>query len=332
DSDGDQDLFIASGVITGMFPLSSPSHLLINDGGTFIEKTKEFFPSLKERMLCNQVVMSDIYGDSGLELIIVGEWMPITVYSKSEETWNDITAELGLDNEIGWWKQVEFADLDNDGDLDMVVGNEGLNSQYNASKSKPLVVDFGYLDENKKWDAIISQYTNWGLVPIYAKNEIEHQMKYFISSNYKYYSDYASSSTSTLLSNLNKAERIKVTELRSSVFINTEEGFKKQPLTNRCQVAPIEDIESIDINGDGNMDLLMVGNNYNNRIEYGWTDALNGLVLLGDGKGGFDVKELSGFYVPGNGKNIETIEIGGKTYFIVSQTHDKVRLFESLEK
>ncbi len=331
DSDGDQDLFIVASVKGSKFPLTYKSRLLINEGGKFLDRTVEFFPDLNPQMICYEVVLENIYGDDEPELIIAGDWMPLTVLSRKGNAWKDITSEIGFADEKGLWKSIHAVDIDSDGDLDLVAGNEGLNSQYTASKSKPLVLDYGKLDDNESWDAMVSQYYGNVLAPIYSLDELNSQMRNFVSTNYKYYGDYAPSTTSDILSKLNKAERLTVSELSSSVFINENGVFKKKHLPIEAQFAPVELVSSMDVNGDGNIDLILAGNNYNNRVELGWVDALNGLILLGDGKGGFIPNRISGFYVPGNAKSIDYITVEGVKSILVTQNHGELKLFQKVK-
>jgi hypothetical protein len=223
---------------------------------------------------------------------------------------------------------LEIQDIDNDGDADLIVGNEGYNSQYTASQSKPLVIDYGQLDNNESWDAMISMYFDSKLEPIYSKANLANQMRDFVQTNYKYYANYAVSSTADILGQLNTAQRSEVNHLGSSIFINDGGKFIQKDLPIAAQAAPVEALASVDVNGDGNLDLVVAGNNYNNRVESGWVDGLNGLVLLGDGKGNFKEEKFSGFYVPGNAKNIQGITVDGKPCFIVGINHGKVQLFE----
>lgn len=328
DSDGDLDLLLAGGVKIGKYPLAYTSKVLVNTNGTFTNKTTEFIGGLTENLLCDDIKVANLIGDEDPEIILSGDWMPITVFSKQNSKWTDITSSLELNKYSGLWNDIELVDLDGDGDLDIVAGNEGLNSQIEASFAKPLTVDYGFLDDNKSWDAIVSQYYGNNLQPIYSKNDLSDQMRNFVLTNYKYYSEYASASTSSILAKLKPSKRAEVNYLRSDVFINEAGVFKPQGLPVLAQAAPVEAIEALDVNGDGNLDLLIAGNNNNNKIEYGWVDGLNGMVLLGDGKGNFTEYKNSGFYVPGQAKNIEPITVNGKKMYLVAQNHGKVKLFE----
>ena len=329
DGDGDKDLFLAGGVLAMKYPMSDNCKLLINNGGEqFVDETEKYFSGLTDQMICDEVELADINGDGSPEMIFSGDWNPVTVFSKVGEKWTNITNQTGLDKYRGLWNELEIQDIDNDGDADLIVGNEGYNSQYTASQSKPLVIDYGQLDNNESWDAMISMYFDSKLEPIYSKANLANQMRDFVQTNYKYYANYAVSSTADILGQLNTAQRSEVNHLGSSIFINDGGKFIQKDLPKAAQAAPVEALESVDVNGDGNLDLLVAGNNYNNRVESGWVDGLNGLVLLGDGKGNFKEEKFSGFYVPGNAKNIQDITVDGKPCFIVGINHGKVQLFE----
>lgn len=327
DGDGDLDLFLGAGVVPGDYPIAAPSKVLKNDNGKFTDVTLDWIPALNSKTLINAAEFADIDGDDKKELIVAGEWMPVTVFKADVTVWKDVTADLGLSSDLGWWKSLSLTDLDGDGDLDIIAGNEGLNSQYEASVEKPIYVDYGDFDGNGRHDAILSQYYGDVLAPIYSYPDIEMQMKYLINSIYKYYRDYASTTTAQLLSNTLGSTRLSANTLSSVCFINDGGNFTKKELPSTAQFAPIFGFTSLDINGDGNLDVLGVGNSFDNKIEHGWTDALHGLALVNDGKGNFTEWPNTGFDVPGNAKRVKPITIKGKQHIIVTNNHDKLQIF-----
>jgi hypothetical protein len=328
DGDGDEDLFIAGGVNPGNYPLASSSYVLRNDGGSFTDVTKEWMPAAEGLGILNEARFANVAGDETPELILAGEWMPITVFQKEGNIWKDKTKELGLSDVLGWWRTTTAADFDGDGDLDIIAGNEGINSQFMADREKPMVVDYGDLDGNGRFDAVVSQYYDDVLAPIYSLPDMAAQMRYFMNTHYKFHEDFANTTTEAFLAKTKPAQRLKVNELRSMYFENTGNGFVAKPLPVGAQIAPLFNFYVTDVNGDGNLDVMGAGNSFDNKVEFGWTDALHGLVLLGDGKGNFNEIVHSGFDAGYNAKRIRPITIKGEQHYLVSNNHEKLQLFK----
>lgn len=331
--DGFLDIFIGGNVKPGFYPMASKSYLLINDGGKFRDETQKLLPDLVNAPLINDAHWVDLNKDGVLELVIAGEWMPISVFEFENNQYKNKTKEFGLSKQLGWWTTLAFADLNNDGEIDIIAGNEGLNSQYRASPLKPIFIDYGDLDGNGSFEGMVSQFYLDVLAPIYSKEDLLMRMTAFMNRNYKYFETYARSNTSEILSKATNVEgRLEVNELRSIVFLQNKGTFEPKALPNAVQIAPLHDLYPIDINNDGYLDLIVVGNSFDNKIEQGWVDALNGAVLLGDGKGNFKEKENVGFFVPGIGKTIRKIAINNAPYLMVSNNNDAIQFFKILVK
>lgn len=329
DSDGDLDLFIGGNVVAGQFPLSHRSYLLRNDNGKFSDVTEAWSPQLLKAGLINNAQFADVNGDGNLDLVLAGEWMPVSVYMNSGNTFENKTEELGMSEYLGWWNNILVEDVDKDGDLDILAGNVGLNAQYMASKSKPIKVHYGDLDGNGSFDAIVSQYYQDVLAPIYSKNEMENQLRYHMNKYFKFHEDYSRATTSDVLKTFKQTPLEMTTNILESVYFeNTGSGFVMHYLPAEAQFSPIFDF-LITETGEGNQMILAVGNAFDNKIELGWTDASNGLAMTREGNT-FTHHYQTGFKVPGNAKSVSKIMVNGTLHYLVAVNEGEMMLFKRL--
>ena len=316
DGDGDLDLFVGSLLSVGNYGKVPPSHLLINEGGKLLDKTAEIAPSLLDLGRVRDAKWISLDGKRDAELIIVGEWMSIAVFA-----WQNgqlvRQARPAYADWTGLWNCITNADFDQDGDQDLVLGNWGLNSPFTASKNAPLTLLTADFDDNGALDPLIFHYKGGKSVPFVNRDLFTSQMPVF-NKKYQNFSDYALATLETIFppEQLNQAVFNHINELRSAYLENTGDGsFRFHPLPWQAQVAPVNDILPFDVNQDGTLDIVLVGNLMGNHFEYGDIDALEGLVLLGDGKGNFKAlsSSESGFRVPGMAQNIRKIQMGSES-------------------
>jgi hypothetical protein len=328
DGDGDEDLFMAGNVIPGHYPQAMPSVFFENIDGKFTLATNKWAPNLSEDLLVNMSVFADVNGDGKKEMILAPEWKSIQIFEFKNGAYANVTSAYGLDKYTGWWNSLLLEDMDNDGDLDIVAGNHSLNSQFKTSKEKPIQVDFGDFDKNGRFDAIVSQDFLGHQAPVYAKAEMESQMKYFMSVNYKYHSEYAKATTNDLLGKTEGKEgTFTASYFENAYFENTGKGFVFRPLPEFAQLAPIFGMVATDVNQDGHMDVVCVGNAYDNKVEVGWQMASNGYVLLGDGKGNFKRGAFTGFHSPYNAKSLVGLTVDGEKTLVVGNNHEAIKAF-----
>ena len=328
DGDGDLDLFVGGNVIAGQYPKFHRSYLLANDGGTFTDVTATWNSDLVNAGLINTAQFVDFDNNGKLDLLLAGEWMSPKLYVNNGNSLKDESSSLGLGEYVGWWNMAKAADYDGDGDLDIMAGNIGLNSQFMASKEKPLYVDYGDLDANGSLDAVVSQYYGDVLAPIYSKDEMSAQMRYFMNTHYKFYEDFSKATTSSFLE-LAKGDvtRQSATTLESMYFENTGNSFVAKALPAEAQFTPMFDFLPISHNGE--TVILGVGNSYDNKVEFGWTAASNGLFLKYNQNGELYHSSGSGFYVPNVAKGIYPIKVGGEIHYLVSINHGKFKIFKA---
>lgn len=285
DNDNDLDIFIGGRMIPNQYPTSPKSYILRNDNGKFTDITAQVAPFLNNLgMVCDAVAI-DIDKDNFKELVIVGEWMPLTILKNNREKFTLQQKEYTE----GWWNTVEATDLNKDGLVDLVLGNEGKNSFYKANTQQPVVLLAKDFDGNGRIDPIMGQYIKDELVPVHPRENLNLQINAF-RKKFITYKDYSTTLFEDLFSKNDQKEAIRkeVYELSSSIAINDGKGdFQLIKLPWEAQQSPVFSIIPEDFNQDGNVDLLLGGNFFPNEAHQGRQDASRGVILRGDGKGGF---------------------------------------------
>jgi len=330
DKDGDLDLFIGGRLSPQNYPNPSSSLLLINENGTFVDRTKNLAPSLINLGMTTDASFTDLDSDGDADLIISGEWMPLTFLFNENGAFVDKTDKSGLEGYKGWWYSITPFDFDQDGDMDFVAGNLGLNSKYSV-KNGPLKVLGGDLDKNGKSDIVLGYHENGTCYPVRGRQCSSQQMP-GIKKKFKNYKTFANASLQDIYGNMNKSVELEANHLQSSYIENLGNGtFSLKALPNASQKSPMLKSIPVDINKDGYMDLVYAGNLHSAEIETCRHDASIGGVLIGDGKGSF--KEMpwteSGFFARGDVKDIQFITgQKDKTSVLISRNDDKINLLE----
>jgi hypothetical protein len=310
--DGNLDLFVGARLIPGRYPIIPESKLLINDGkGNFTDQTKEYLPNGGKIGLITASELIDMNSDGKLDLILAGEYMPITVLINTGTSLENKTSTYFNSLLSGWWNKLSKADLDGDGDMDLIAGNFGLNSQFEANESKKLRLYAADFDQNGSIDPILECFVGDKMYPYPSRDELLDQMV-SMRSRFTNYASYSKATMNDLFTvqELENAQVLEANTLESVVLENTEGGFKVKALPRIAQSFPIFSILPIDLNQDGNMDLILGGNQTYTRIRIGLMDAGLGLVLLGDGEGNFTPlsPSESGLAIKGDIKSILPIE------------------------
>ncbi len=288
DGDGDLDLFVGGRLTPGKYLKPAKSTILKNNGGTFIDVTAEVAPELNELGMVSSAVWVDYNKDGQMDLVVVGEWMPITVFMNKGGKLENQTSAMGLDiNSVGWWNKVIAADFDNDGDMDLVAGNLGLNYKYQSTQEAPFKIYCDDFDNNGKWDIVLGYFQNGTEFPLRGRQCSSEQMP-TLEDKFPTYTDFASSDIRDVYGDqLDGSLKAEATEFRTSYIENNKGTFVLKPLDNRAQVAPTFGIVTSDFNGDGNLDIVIAGNFFVAEVETGAADAGIGTYLIGDGKGNF---------------------------------------------
>jgi enediyne biosynthesis protein E4 len=336
-NDGYVDLFVGGRTPVAKYPIADRSFLLKNTKGTLEDITDEIAPELRNVGMVTDALWKDLNGDNQTDLIVVGEFMPITIFMNKNNTFIKSDSS-GLENYLGWWESIVSADFDLDGDFDLIVGNMGRNNFYQPSENRPVTVLAKDFDNNGSIDPILfahiaSDQKNKEAFPVHFWGDLSKQSTIF-RSKFNTYAEYANATQESLLSTEELENTTKVTGNydQSSYIENLGNGkFKLQPLPIEAQLAPINALVITDFNGDDNPDIMALGNDFGNETFIGRYDALNGILLEGDGKGNFkSIPSVnSGFVVPGDAKSATKINsaLGGVIY-ICTQNRGEILVYK----
>jgi enediyne biosynthesis protein E4 len=339
DADGDLDLFIGGRLLPGVYPQPVSSIILRNDSKkgnvVFTDVTSEVASTLKDFGLVCDAVWTDANNDGLIDLIVVGEWMPVTVFKNIGGKLSAVDSELATQN--GWYNSIASTDLDNDGDMDYVVGNFGENGFYKASVKHPVSAYAKDFDNNGSFDAVFSTWLpaapHGSLLeyPVAGRDEIIREMAP-IKNKFPNYSLYAKSTMDQVFSPDELKSALKVSAQNFSTSWIENKGnmeFILHQLPFPAQISNVNGIVLDDFNGDGNMDIALNGNDFGMATMLGRNDAYNGLILQGNGKGNFQPLSIlqSGLFIPYNGKALISTLVKNQPVLIATQNGGKLKTF-----
>ncbi len=331
DGDGDIDVFVGSRSVVGVYGVN-PEHLfLLNDGqGNFTDATERLAYKIKDAGMITDAKWVDMDNDGKEDLVISSEWDSPKVYKNSGRRLSKKTSSL--DSLFGWWNTFQYADIDNDGDHDLIFGNEGTNIHYQPEESKPMKLWINDFDNNGTIEQITTIHENGKDYPLHQKKELTAQLVSLKKQNLKA-SDYAKRAIDELFPPEVLSQSI-VKEVRSATsVVAINEGnlqFTIKALPQRVQWSCVCGIMCTDVNQDGNLDLIMGGNNFEFKPQYSRLDASYGNVLLGDGKANFDWQayDRSGFFVRDEIKYLSTFkDQKGKRFVIAAVNNGQPKIF-----
>ncbi len=334
DNDGDLDLFIGGRLIPNQYPYAPNSYLLENDGkGYFTDVTSQKAAQLEAVGMVTDAIWTDFNSDGLPDLILVGEWMPITLFENKNGKLINSSEDKGLNDSEGWWNSIATADFDQDGDLDFIAGNFGLNSQLKTSVKHPVSIYAKDFDENGSVDPILCCYYGDKNYPTFSKDDIQQQLS-MLKNRFVRYSEYADLTIDQVFTPKELADsKILLAKNFETSYIENlgNNQFRITPLPIETQLAPIYGITTGDFNGDGNLDVVMGGNFTGSRVKYGHYDALKGVCLLGDGKGNFEFIDVdkSGLKANGEIRDIDSfVNYKGEKTLLFSRNNDAPQLFK----
>ena len=337
DKDGDLDLFVSGRVDPWNYPKPVSSFIYRNDSKEgkvkYTDVTTSVAKDLNNIGLVCDALFTDFDNDGWPDLILTGEWMPITFLKNEKGTFKNVTSTTGINNQVGLWNTITAGDFDNDGDMDYVVGNTGRNSFYRASDIYPISIYAKDFDNNGSYDAFPTLYLPTSHTdevkkeyPAQTRDDIVKQM-IGMRAKFQNYKTFATATKDQLLSKeqLAVAQVVKANNLSSSYIQNIGASkFEMTTLPIQAQFSVLNGMQVDDYDGDGNLDILMNGNDYGTEVSVGRYDALNGLLLKGNGKGLFTALSIleSGIFIPGNGKALVKIR-GAKGQYLMAASQNR---------
>lgn len=320
--DGPLDLFVGGRVVPGRYPEAPASYLLLNDGkGNFTDQTKALAPELAQPGMVCDAVWADLNQDKKPDLVVVGEWMTVTAFVNEAGKLKNATEQYFGKQYSGLWNCIEVADFNKDGRPDFIVGNLGTNTQIKATDAQPAELYHADFDENGSVDPILCTYVQGKSYPYLTRDELLQQLVKF-KKRFTDYKSYTTVSIGDLFSKseLSKAKHLTTNHLESTLFLSDASGkYALRNLPLQAQFAPVHAIAVLDADQDGHDDLLLLGNDSHLKLRLGKADANYGVLLRGNGKGGFEyVPQLhSGLQLRGDVRSV--VQVGNKVFLGINQ-------------
>jgi len=310
--DGYPDLFVGGRVVPGRYPEAPESYILVNDGkGHFVNQTQQWAPQLQHIGMITDAAWVDMNGDHKPDLVLVGEWMPVTILINHNGRLINQTKDYIDKDRLGWWNTLAVADVNHDGFPDFIVGNQGLNTQYKGTDAEPAEIIYKDFDDNGSVDPILCFYIQHKSYPYLTRDELLDQVS-MMRARFPDYQSFANATIDSLFtpSEMQGAHHLKANDFNTVCFLSNHSGkLRETPLPMEAQNSPVFTITTMDYDHDGNIDLLLCGNINRARLRFGKYDANYGALLKGDGHGNFSyVPQLkSGFKIKGDVRSVLSI-------------------------
>ncbi len=333
DKDGDVDLFVGIRLRPFEYGVPVNGYLLENNGhGNFTNITGKKAPGLSLIGMITDMAWADVDNDGDLDMAIVGDWMPVKIFINDNGIFTDQSERFGLSNTEGWWHTIVAKDLNGDGKVDFVLGNQGLNSRFKASANKPLTMYVNDFDLNGSVEQIICCYNGDKSYPVAMKDDLVKQIP-SLAMKFKKYDDYKDATIGDIFSPeiLNRSVKLNARYLESCVLINTGQGsFHITPLPVEAQFSPVYAINADDFDDDGICDIILGGNQSGAKPETGIYDASYGLFLKGyTGEKWKSVPSFkSGFFTKGEIRDLKILNINGSRIIAVARNNDNLQFYK----
>ncbi len=329
DGDGDLDLFVGTRLTPGKYPVPASSLLLANDGkGNFSEVSHPFLQHLG---MVTSAVAVDINKDGMQDLIVAGEWMPVKIFINSPEGVRDESEKWITAPNRGWWNCIAAEDFDNDGDMDLIAGNYGSNNTYAVSPAHPATLVYKDFNQDGQVDPFFSYYIGEKSYPYASRDEALGQVG-SLRSRFPDYTSYSNATLNTIFTpqELENAEELNATLLKTTLFENAGGRFEIRELPVEAQFSPVYTVAVADVDGDGDQDVVLGGNDSMVRVRIGKSDADKGTLLLNNGKGHFSyvTQNRSGLNFSGDVRRLLFVAGKDKTQLISGETGAAVKSYE----
>lgn len=340
DHDGDLDLFVGGRVSPGEYPLAPRSFLLRNNTVSasgfkspneplFTDVTNTLCPKLAKVGMITTALFTDFNNDGWQDIIVAGEFMPVTFIKN--EAGKKFAAPAALPNSSGWWKGLVAGDFDKDGDIDYIAGNLGLNGPYKATAGEPVCIYAKDYDKNGRLDPVMCHYQNGKEYVVHARDDMSKQIT-AMRARFRDYTSYASPTFRETFTTeeIQDAFVVKAETFASAFIENKGSGsFEIHNLPEDAQLSPLYGMLATDVNDDGNIDVLCVGNSYSTEVQTGRYDAQGSFILFGDGKGHFSVDKKQ-ININGDNKAVASlIDADGSSLFLITSNSDSLQTYRS---
>lgn len=335
DQDGDIDLFVGIRAKPFLYGIPMNGYLLKNNGkGAFEDVTREVAPQLLEIGMITDAHWVDYDSDQDLDLVIVGAWMPVKLFENDKGRFTDISAEAGLNHTQGFWNCITVADIDHDGDPDLVAGNQGLNTRFKASPQKPVSMYVNDFDGNGKAEQIITVYNGQQNYPLVMRSDLVDQIP-ALKKKYLKFHQYKEQTIADIFGKeqVEKSLQLSVVTTQSAYFVNDQGTFTMKPLPLEAQLAPVYGLKVGDFDQDNHPDVLLGGNFHWSKPEVGIYDASRGLLLKGDGQGNFYplTARKSGIFMEGEVRNIVSVGVGNDSLLLIARNNDSLIILKNMQ-
>jgi hypothetical protein len=331
DNDGDLDLFVGGRIKPGYYTdVNLRSYLLKNNKGTFVDVTENFAPDLFQPGMVCAAVFCDYNNDEKMDLIVSGEFMPVVIMTNNGNKLVNQSIEAGTSLISGWYNSLMAVDIDNDSDLDLIAGNKGENSFFQATQDDNIKVFWSDLDQSGNTDFWLTYSKDHKDYPAYDLDEMATAFPMFVLKKFRTYSSFSGKTAQEVFGEENTKKSLMASQFNSLLLRNNGGTFGVEILPRLAQAGPLCGITAADVDGNGFLDIIGIGNNYAPRVEHGRDDALAGFVLYNNNGANFRFSHgtENGFYVDGDAKSLVWMDFPGKSFcFIATQNNSSAKAF-----
>ena len=330
DRDGDLDLFIGGRVVAGAYPTVPESQLLENRNGRLVDITPD---TLRHVGMVTSALWTDADGDGRVDLLVAGEWIPLTLFHNTGTTLERSATVTGFAEHPGWWNSLAAADVDHDGDLDYIAGNFGLNTKYHADHEHPVQLFYGDFEGTGACEIVEAEYEGDNLFPVRGRSCSSRAMP-SLAEKFPTFRDFGAALLPEIYTEekLEESLKVEVTQLASGIFINEGDAhFSFRPLPRLAQTAPIFGLAATDLTGDGHIDILATQNFHGPQVETGRYNGGISLLLAGDGNGNFAALPAtsSGIAITGEGRGLALTDLdqNGRPDFVLTRINESTQAY-----